>query len=725
MLSYAGINLVEVLPDLDNYLQQWADVSWQTQWPRRAVPGYGLESLPWQGYRQQRPMAINSLVWPCWGASRHAVGLFVVDETSLEAIRLAVLTGDGASQDLVIDDGRGNVSYPMYMLPARPIVDADPDGPAKGLYILELVDERYRFWYRNGTISSISSWSALFDRLQTLLEVTISYEAIDADYGTPPDALIKSYHALPVLLDAAAACIGQRLVANADGTFELIRSETAKTRHDASLAAIHETRKLSGDLFAITAPPGRGQDSAVALPFSVTVAFIRNDTGAYAYSIEMDFDTLGIDWFGNFTPFTGTKLIRSSAMADFCDAPSLTDPANVTELTALATWVATDYYQHLYGMPEATYEGAIVWGYNGMDSLIDSLVYKHSLSKTTCFIRRNPWHDHLEDLLHTPPSNPSDCISATASDCIGCGWVAGLISTDCLQLTRLSELGACDLADPAVDETLSYSAGDWISATSIEVGGNLYNVTFDLNSDGTPRLAFTEASGTAPATYYLTLDCCGNDYAIFAAGGTVLCPGTRDCPPTAPHLNIARFKVEWSRCSNPDYHGDGWYCVLYDGDITPVCVHLTYDPGTDGCLTIQAGPWTTEAECTDSCGVGEADPFPCQSINFSTATYSITISNQTGDAVCATTAGTTSTPGGVDILNVVPGTCEGLISMDLSCSGGFYTWGGDVDGVNTIATRVSFNASPFVAIWDFTFADGVIATPGGGGGTLRLTLMVS
>jgi hypothetical protein len=146
-----------------------------------------------------------------------------------------------------------------------------------------------------------------------------------------------------------------------------------------------------------------------------------------------------------------------------------------------------------------------------------------------------------------------------ADDCApGCGWVAGLIDADCLAGSIPSATGRCVTdTDDAWTSTFEWSTDHWLAADTLEISGTAYTVKFFLNSTTShdPQLTLTEGMNV----HYAVLDCCGDNYAVFAIGS--ICTGDTLCPPTAPGSNIVRIKVEYAVCPNPLYGGEGWYCV--------------------------------------------------------------------------------------------------------------------------------------------------------------------
>lgn len=298
----------------------------------------------------------------------------------------------------------------------------------------------------------------------------------------------------------------------------------------------------------------------------------------------------------------------------------------------------------------------------------------------------------------------------------GCGWVAGLRDESCLQITRLSSLGLCDGDAPDLDETMEWDTDDWTIGSNVTFGGSTYTIHFDRDPEnGSPRLYLT-GTGSGGETIYATLDCCGDGYAIFSFGGATLCPGTIPCPETAPVLNVARYKVEWVLCPNPNYFGAGWYCV--DG----ACVYYDEDPSS--CVTITAGPYENEDACTSGCvDEEEPDPFPCQGIDFASAGVTALWSNKTGAATCLNDEATTTLEG-LDLFGITAtDPCPNLpgfgVMINVECDGvDTYSITANV-GYTITFTRVSFSASPFVMVWNVSFAAGELDT---GSGTARLTV---
>lgn len=143
----------------------------------------------------------------------------------------------------------------------------------------------------------------------------------------------------------------------------------------------------------------------------------------------------------------------------------------------------------------------------------------------------------------------------TAADA-GCGWMAGIRTTNCIGVTRVSASGDCSCDDPVFDLTLAYDsgAGVWTSVTTIEVCGESYAVVF-ARSNGASQFYLASASGGSggSATYYGTLDYCDDGTAVWAFSDAALCTGTADegCD------NVLRLRIRCSGCGT-------------DGNLPPV-----------------------------------------------------------------------------------------------------------------------------------------------------------
>lgn len=190
------------------------------------------------------PVKPGSLWWPR-GASRWAVAHALADNQMLAEIRanVGMPKESGASTgDLVVWDGTTDyvgLTAAMYLLPPRPLAPpmlTSLAGPPNvhSFWLLTLVDERYWWWFRPVKIESRpASWADLFSTLAVALSITLTGDTdIPAVFGQPTDRWVVREAPAGVLLDAAAECVGRRVVRRPDGTVRLERWDTAMALDD-------------------------------------------------------------------------------------------------------------------------------------------------------------------------------------------------------------------------------------------------------------------------------------------------------------------------------------------------------------------------------------------------------------------------------------------------------------------------------------------------------------
>jgi hypothetical protein len=118
--------------------------------------------------------------------------------------------------------------------------------------LLTLVDERFYWWFKSAEIEvtgGTTTWAELYAAIGTALGITITADEVPAAYLKPPTALTSRHDALPVLLDAVASSVGQRVVRRLDGSVLALNSTSSRQVVNANLIAC--TPKASGGTYAL------------------------------------------------------------------------------------------------------------------------------------------------------------------------------------------------------------------------------------------------------------------------------------------------------------------------------------------------------------------------------------------------------------------------------------------------------------------------------------------
>ncbi len=412
MITLGGVALLHVTDALRTWVEQNIDPALMPEFSTRHWPGKNLTHLPFRPSLIPPAIRLNSLYWPT-GASRFAVGHFLCDEARLADLRDVVYPVEDSvlgydAADLTISDGTNSVTASMWMLPPRPLADCGENG----LYLLTLVDERY-FWWSKATALSVTggttTWATLYASIATALGITLTVDDVAAAYLKPPASLGTKYEALPIVLDAVAYCVGQRIVRQLDGTVRAWNADESLAACDAWLADdLPELKKLAGGVLKLgtdeVVPPGTlGVDNLTVLPASVIVAYPRTDTGvlsATPYTVSKTLLALQLSEFqrGDGTYISGeedtVKVFRASATATFTGGGT---PTNETELGTLTGQISTDYYRYQAAKLDIALIGYPAYSLTGFD---DAIHLFHDKQSCLTRIVRGSWDDDVEDLLY-------------------------------------------------------------------------------------------------------------------------------------------------------------------------------------------------------------------------------------------------------------------------------------------------------------------------------------
>lgn len=238
-LSYGGITLALSTEELDSLHAQYMQRDRIQEFEGLFSPPYNLGHLPFNYVTPPTVKDLGRLYWPR-SASRFAFGHFVVSDRILEQIRpLAYAGGTLVSLTLNIDDeSHAAISTSMYLLPPRPISQISVPGvPGGNLWMMTLVDDRYFWWYRSGSIivnEGVTTWNLLYEEIASALGISLTIDTVDPSYQMPTRRMRSLNQPLPVLLDAVAMSVGQQVIRKFNGTVETQNYDTAKADFDSN-----------------------------------------------------------------------------------------------------------------------------------------------------------------------------------------------------------------------------------------------------------------------------------------------------------------------------------------------------------------------------------------------------------------------------------------------------------------------------------------------------------
>jgi len=427
MLSYAGVDL----PLFNAEAVAWveANLSFQDilEFTYLDSPSFYLGHLAYPGVLPRRPIQPGRLYWPR-GASRFAVGYFLVSDAQAMQIRSAVESGSYTAAPLVMTWENAvtgaevaRIQPNLFLLPLRPLSQIAGEN---GCWLMTLVDERYFWWQKNSGNLSISegstTWEDLYTALGTALNQVITVDAIPAAYLKPAAWLGVPYDYVPLLLDAVAYNVGQRIVRGLDGVVRARNAVNgaADVVANRALAAARSVQAGGTFLFNGSITPN---DIPPQAPQSVTLTFpeVNADSGTnlangvlLAQSVTLA--ALGLPDIPANTPTSpGSKTFHETAPAQYL-AGTL---QNQAELTAMLRQIATDYYRFQLGPLDVKYAGVVPWNPEPLNDSVEWIYTAHGGAQgdgeVSTRIQRPPFNDLTQELDHgggaggaSPPPSP-------------------------------------------------------------------------------------------------------------------------------------------------------------------------------------------------------------------------------------------------------------------------------------------------------------------------------
>lgn len=423
-IEYAGVPLL--LEDPDHVFQTWLDRTLplkdlnifsgpstfaaegrnrtrQELLPRtdnHAIPNVALPTPNYSMYRPPR-WKINSLWWPT-GAARHSIGLFLATDAELEAIQYLLKKSSSNTADLIIAENAeavyGDRNYlkfnGMTMLPPTPLTAPTQqegtiwqttaqsqiarDGIVPRVWLLTLVDDRY-FWPNrttgNFSLTTSDTWDTVIDTLASRLGITIVYDPVDSVYGKPDITEVsRSWDNSATLLDAVAHTLGRRVVFTPWGHHSLLSASdsTLTIAYNAS----DDPQVLGGGSTDSLAEDLPWQHAIY--PEQVDVVFPVRNWFQRTIDYPKYFSSVASDFLDSPQTNATVKRIYTTALADYSGfddggdtSEYLTnDPANLTDMEALAEQIASDFYNYIAVPQDFTIPSLWDWELSGFDDYV-------------------------------------------------------------------------------------------------------------------------------------------------------------------------------------------------------------------------------------------------------------------------------------------------------------------------------------------------------------------
>lgn len=323
---------------------------------------------------------LGTLTWPS-GASRFARFHGLVGKTQLAAIRTAVGTGNSSATFVMSDGNGGSISTPLFMLPPRPLFSVSGIPTAEStLHLLTLVDRRYFWWWKVGSIDPPpEEWADIYRECETFLGETISDEAVNSAYLEPAPRWKLRQRPIPLIVDAAARATGKRLVRRLDGTV-LTQGWSAAAASTTTQLTTHAARRMAGGVFD-------SDDLRRTVPYQVRSVFKRPDDTRY--TVDKSLTSLAM---GEYGAFAGMANMTATYYADpvFVDEDSDAD--------ALAAEAARDWYGFQLAPTDQVYAGVVAWTPTAYQDVIE---WEYNLDTVRTRVLREPFFQ--------PPSAGPEC----------------------------------------------------------------------------------------------------------------------------------------------------------------------------------------------------------------------------------------------------------------------------------------------------------------------------
>lgn len=244
-----------------------------------------------------------------------------------------------------------------------------------------------------------TQWIDLYAMCSNNLDVLIDVDPIADAYLVPSTEITARYQYTPLILDAIAYNVGQRIVRRLNGSVAAVNVDTAIADLQQNLR--NGGSPQAGALFAFDNinPP---TDLPSILPAFLDMVFFTvrdsKEQSCPAYPIEWQLNSLGIVEYAGIYGHNGVKTFHNTAALAY---DTVGNPLNRTELALLSKQFAIDWYRWQQGNMDIQWAGIFI---PTMTPLLDSVEWIYRPGMCSTRIQRGEWNDLTEELLHASPT---------------------------------------------------------------------------------------------------------------------------------------------------------------------------------------------------------------------------------------------------------------------------------------------------------------------------------
>lgn len=396
MISYGGIPLICPDPETVARIQAAIDLDGLYLADQPDYTGNG----DWRAadYAHDHVVKLGRLYWPR-GASQWACGRFLATEDQLDDIREQTYDSESGlvALTLKIDDGVNDpLETEMFMRPPRPLHQWD-DG--QNLYLLELVDERFFWWWQSIDHAGEVTWGGVFGAITDALDlngrITIESTDLEDSFSGPSSVLDNHWEYLPLYFDAAAYSTQKRVVRRLDGkvfvqvahSSDVIVNGNPDDDADKGLIGAFKDSVYFGGFYNFDEDADHS-DLVTAVPDTIRMRFPTQTSDLppstenppyVVYDQSLDDLSDDLDGFAETVVTSGVKTVHAFLGAEMDYASNVTNESSLTDL--VKAW-SVEWYKWQRSPTTIIYGGIKLWDGDGGVDYVEWSAYEATGSGT-------------------------------------------------------------------------------------------------------------------------------------------------------------------------------------------------------------------------------------------------------------------------------------------------------------------------------------------------------